>query len=1121
MAYTGSNDAKPCWLEKTFRICAFLRACCLVALLVVSAGFSAMVRAQSAIEPLQLGHALEAKLTGGEAREYSIAVSESQFLCVTIEPKLFNSVIRMTLFDPAGNQVAETVGLVPAVPMYLIAKSAGTFRLEIALPPGADAETYSLVLNELHDATDQDRTRAAAGNTFMEAYRKDNNRREKLPDAVAQRYAEALSLFREAVDEESQAAVLFFLSWRFFRAKEFRSCADYARRAQELWASLNQDANQLGPLDRLRVCALSLGLTDEALDAINKSLVLLRSSGDVAGEARALSDRGDVYGMQGELQDALTDKQQALSLLRQTGSQPDEYMILLEIGGIEGDIGETDQAIYFTEQALNLVRSRNDREAEPGVLAAVANLYAGEGDLQTALRYYQNAVQASQGDAFCEAWTKLRLADFYSVQQEYEKALQLYTSVLPYFHQNHRPAFEAGTLLGMALVLHKQGKLDEALADLQQALALKRPFPGPSSDILRELGAVYQDKGDNAKALEFYRQVLNDSRAKKSLMSESMDLYGIAQAEHALHQDRDARRDIEAALGIFESVRAGFLAPERRSSFFAQGQDGYEFYIRLLMDMHAQQPHAGFDAAAFQASERARARSLLDMLLEAHADIHEGVDPALLRRARLVEQRLRRRSQYQFELLSGNHTAEQAESVAHELQNLNADYEEIEGQIRASSPRFASLQYPEPLSLKKVQESVLDSDTLLLEYSLGDDRSYVWAVSPDGLASFVLPPRTQIEAAARAVYTLLTARNQHPRHERELHREARLARARAEYPAAASRLSTMILGPVQSLLAGKRRVVVVADGVLQYIPFAALPVPAAHKTSRKAAVPLVVKSEVVTAPSASTIAVLRRELAGRRPAPKMVAVIADPIYDRSDPRISAAGDPVQTSYNGAAASAGERHVTFALERSWDDVTSGNENGWKMSRLPFSRREAAAIIAAAPPGSSFEALDFRADRDTATSPQLAQYRFIHFATHGMLDSHTPALSGLVFSLVDEKGRPKDGFLRLWDIYNLHLPAELVVLSSCQTGLGKEIAGEGLVGLTRGFFYAGAARVIASLWKVDDLATAELMARLYDGMLHKGLSPAAALRSAQIAVWKQKRWEGDPYFWAAFEIQGEWN
>ena len=166
-----------------------------------------------------------------------------------------------------------------------------------------------------------------------------------------------------------------------------------------------------------------------------------------------------------------------------------------------------------------------------------------------------------------------------------------------------------------------------------------------------------------------------------------------------------------------------------------------------------------------------------------------------------------------------------------------------------------------------------------------------------------------------------------------------------------------------------------------------------------------------------------------------------------------------------------------------------------------------------------ALDFKASVQTATDPELAHYRIIHFATHGLLNSEHPELSGLVLSLVDQQGRPQDGFLQLQDIYNLNLPADLVVLSACETALGKEIRGEGLMGMTRGFMYAGASRVIASLWKVDDVATAALMERLYHGMLTEGLQPAAALRQSQIEMWKQKRWDS-PYYWAAFVIQGEW-
>jgi CHAT domain-containing protein len=506
----------------------------------------------------------------------------------------------------------------------------------------------------------------------------------------------------------------------------------------------------------------------------------------------------------------------------------------------------------------------------------------------------------------------------------------------------------------------------------------------------------------------------------------------------------------------------------------------------------------------------------LDMLAEAHADIHRGADLKLLDQERRLEQRLRARSEYQVQLLTSPHTPQQAEAVARELQTLTAEYDETEAQIRAASPHYAALTQPVPLDLEQIQDQVLDSDTLLLEYALGEDRSYLWAVTSATLTSFVLPGRAKIDRAARRVYDLLTAQNSHPKGEGELQREARIAGVRAEYPAATARLSEMVLGPAASLL-GHKRLLIVSDGALQYVPFAVLPMPRQEKAGGPSQ-PLVVESEIVSAPSASTLAVLRRDLSGRQPARKAVAVLADPVFDEQDPRVTARRQVSQVRHVGGMTSH-NRDLPMDLKRSWTEVGS-TEGGLKIPRLPFSRREAEAIIAAAPPGDRLEAVDFQASRITATSAELAQYRIVHFATHGVLDSRTPALSGIILSLVDQQGRPQDGFLRLWDIYNLHLPADLVVLSACQTALGKEVKGEGVVGLIRGFMYAGAPRVIASLWQVDDVATAELMSQFYQGILKENLSPAAALRAAQVHMWRQKRWHADPYFWGAFQLQGEW-
>jgi len=215
-----------------------------------------------------------------------------------------------------------------------------------------------------------------------------------------------------------------------------------------------------------------------------------------------------------------------------------------------------------------------------------------------------------------------------------------------------------------------------------------------------------------------------------------------------------------------------------------------------------------------------------------------------------------------------------------------------------------------------------------------------------------------------------------------------------------------------------------------------------------------------------------------------------------------------------AALAGSTGDGATLTRALDDTGIGT-----IAPLFFSRAEARSIVRVAPKGQAKAALGFEASRTTVMSPELGRYQIIHFATHSILNFKNPQVSGLVLSMVDEQGRPQNGYLQLHEIYNLNLPAELVVLSACQTGTGKLIRGEGLIALTRGFMYAGATRIVASLWKVDDAATAELMSRFYKEMFINGKRPAAALRDAQISLSKEIRWKS-PYHWAGFVLQGEW-
>jgi CHAT domain-containing protein/Tfp pilus assembly protein PilF len=679
-------------------------------------------------------------------------------------------------------------------------------------------------------------------------------------------------------------------------------------------------------------------------------------------------------------------------------------------------------------------------------------------------------------------------------EQYYARALAIQEKLAP-------NGLDAAVTLGnLAIVFKDRGELakaedyDRRAAAITEAVA---PRSRVASDVLMALGDIVRERGDLPQAEQIYRRALAirevvcpDSMAHAETLAALSALLRRTQrleaAEPLIEQAVVALEQQAARLGGAGEVRAGFRAAHL---------EYYTDYIDLLLER--KQPER-----AFEVLERSRAQTLLEMLAEARVDVRGGIDPQLLERARSLQGALGAASERRLRLLGRAHAEAQLAENDKKIADLMAQVQQIEGEIRSAAPAYASLVQPQPMALAEIQR-LLDPETLLLEYKLGASGSSVWAVSSEAVLYSELPKQADIDGLALRFRRALTARGTAVRGESAVARRARLRRAEEDLPVAAAALAQAVLGPVARQL-GARRLVIVADGVLQYVPFSALPVPGATAS------PLILEHEVVHLPSASVLALLRREAAGRKAPLKAVAVLADPVFDAADARVHTPG----AASPSAAPPPPER-----LTRSAEDVGLTSGQTLRLPRLAHSRDEAQAIVAVVPPGQVRSALDFEASRAAAMSPQLADYRIVHFATHGLLNSEHPELSGLVFSLVDQKGAAQDGFLELQDVYNMSLPVDMVVLSACASGLGKEIDGEGIIGLTRGFMYAGATRVVASLWNVDDLATAELMRRFYDAMQQQGLPPSAALRQAQTGMWRTGRWRA-PYYWAAFQLQGEW-
>jgi len=1032
--------------------------------------------------------------------------------------------------------------------LSFVTRLRGTYQLEVSARGSAvPAGRYQIRIENQGVATAADQVRAVAERAFAEA---EQLRVEKSDEALMRnalrKYDEALTYRRTLRDAAGEADTLNSIGIVHFNLLDKEKAYSYLEQALPLWRSAGDLQGEANTLNNIGQLYASL---EKAVDYHSRALQLWLTIADHRGEALTLFYMADAYSRLQNKEKTLDCFERALKVWRDIKDRVGETHTLFYQAQFYGWLGETQKSRDIYEQVIQRYRSLRFGERQVSSLLRIGETYYAEGEFQRALDYYDRALQLSRGTGQAEAYALYDIGVTYSALGERQQALDYLNQALPLwgFNQNG----EAYTLEHSGRIYASFGERQKALDYYNRALSLMRNSGDRHGEIyilndmglaqalmgsderaidyynhalelsravvnrnaeahtLSNLARVYESARGKPKALDYYTEALNIFRAVSNRGGEANARYDIARVERDRGNINEARANLEETLSIVESLRTKISSEELRSSYFATVQKYYELYIDLLMQQHKQRPSEGLETVAFQTNERAHARTLLEFLAEARIDVRQGVDARLLGRERTLKQVLQGKAESQMRLLSGNHTDEQAKAAAQDVEAIATEYQAVQAQIRATSPRYSSLTQPAPLSLREIQEQALDSSTLLLEYEFGDQRSFLWAVTPNSINGYELPKRTEIETIARRLYDLLTVRNRRPPKETTRQWRARLSQAEAEYTETADRLSQMLLGPVAALLESKR-IVVVSDGALQYLPFAALPDPIALNDGEDRSQPLVVEHEIVNLPSASVLALLRRETAGRKPAPRAVAVLADPVFDQDDPRVKLGQG--QTAKNKKQSLHGD------LERAVRDVGLRSERG-TLSRLPFTREEAETILAAVTAAEGMKAVDFEANLAVAKSAELGQYRVVHFATHGLLNTEHPMLSGIVLSLVNQQGQQQDGFLRMNEIYNLDLPVELVVLSACQTGLGKEVRGEGLLGLTRGFMYAGSKRVIASLWKVSDEATSELMKRFYREMLVNGKTPAAALRTSQVEMWQQEQWRS-PYFWSAFVLQGEY-
>jgi CHAT domain-containing protein/tetratricopeptide (TPR) repeat protein len=1104
---------------------------------------------------LELAKPIGREITGGDVHAYNLALKVDEYVHLDVDQRGID--LALWIFDPAGKKISESdafrVGEIEAI--GLLAEMWGVYRVEVHTSfPKGPAGRYEIKVKELRRGTERDKISNRAGTLIEKAFEFERKQNHEGWRKAVEKYEEALPLFQSIDDKAWEANTLYLMAGVYVHLTEKQKAFDFANRAVSLAETVVRDASDEKRSNALKLHAWALdslgtahhefGDRKKAVEIFTQALSIRKQANDRPGTIVGLNNLAIVYQSMGEPRKALEFLTEISELLKGIGDRAKESSFLNNICVVYENIAEYKKALEFCNQALSIRRELNDERGTAPVLNSMANAYGDLGHYEHALDLYtqSQAIYEKFGSDSGQAIEFNNLGWLYASLGNYEKAIELYNKSLEIFRKQGNQFRQGTTLSNIAANYADSGNFKKALEFNEEALKIriassdsegqavtynniascyshldekqkaleyfKRSIdiqrtrnPRQLASALRNMGGVYREVGENQKATECLNEALEITRRIGDRSGEAGTLSLLAQVERDQSKFLDAKLHIEAALASVESLRVSLKDRKLRTSFFASVRKYHEVYIDVLMRLHKEDPTGGFDVAALKASENARARSLLESLIEASAEIGQGVEPALVARERTLRQLISDKAELQLRLLSGSHTEEQTTSMSKDLDALTTEYDQVQTQIRQSSPRYTALIQPVSLNLREIQSRLLDQDTVLLEYALGEEKSYMFLVSSTSLKTFELPARDEIEKASRSVYDSVTASDPVVPDETLGQRNKRLDQANSSYNASAASLSRMVLGPPASELKNKR-LLIVSDGILQYIPFAALPDPASQMQ------PLIASHEVINLPSASVLGVLRSETKDRRAATKTIAVFADPVFGAQDSRIGSMSKnpPVDNP---------------ALEQAKDVKRSAEESGLNgFPRLRFSRQEADQIIKLVPGNNSMEALDFAANKSLATSADLKQYRIVHFATHGLINSRHADLSGIVLSLVDQEGKPQNGFLRLYDIYNMNLSAELVVLSACQTALGKDIKGEGLVGMTRAFMYAGASRIVASLWRTEDRATAVLMNRFYESMLAgKGMSPAAALRKAQLSMWQDKRWK-QPRYWAAFTLQGEW-
>ncbi|MEM9290661.1 MAG: CHAT domain-containing tetratricopeptide repeat protein [Acidobacteriota bacterium] len=984
---------------------------------------------------------VQQRIPRGKTHRYSLFVSTDSYLRLAVRGR--GAQLQVSVRDGDGRELGKSFGSGPVHTVELLLQREAELLVEVRhLGDGEAIGGYDLqsLLAESPEPYQRLRARAAAdehrGQRALELDLEElsgdgYDGQQEVLRAAAISLGQALRGWRQAGDREGVARSRLGRGEALMGLGDTVGAARSLQAAGETFADLGLGLNRAAADDLLAQALLQLGKPQESRQLLDRAVAHRHGAGWVLAASRSGLARAELDRRQGRWESAEAGFRQVLRWLEGRSDPELESEVLHRWGALLREVGRGDEARTALRRALALRRQQSDEKKVAESLELLGLVALEDGRPSLAFFYLRSALDA--------------------------------------YGQRRDLLGRVASLDGLGLVYHRLGAEEEALEAHFRAHRLLDSMPpggfgggglgGAAQRVSRHahwtalrarthhnLGWQLFLHGRPAEALELHFEALSLFQQEGDRDGEAAALLGLARCHRSLGQRVEARRLLGLAIDRIEGDPPSMRDLSLGAFYLARHQDHYRELVELLMQ-ESREGARGAAAEALEVAERARGRSLLHTLAAA-VRVHPG---GAARERQLLRQLDRELSTLPAESLE-RQTPENRARLARLVAELRV--------LRASEGN--EIAAPSSLSLDQMMRQVLDEQTALLFFHLAPERSYLWVVDSAGLEVHELPGAEKIGHLARQLHQALA------RGDREL--QAVRARHRLED------LGSILL----PRFLPRHRLLVVADGPLHYVPFAALLRRGASGQARY----LVEDHEIVHMASVSALARVRRP---GIPGPGAALVVADPVVSADDPRLP--------------------HRPKGLR--------------PLPRLLHSRQEAQQVLAAAGRGDVL--LGFEARPRALLRMPLEGYRYLHFAVHGELEEELPDLSRLVFSRFDPSGRELHlSSLYAHEVYQLRLQADLVVLSACRTALGQEVHGEGLVGLTRAFFAAGASAVMVSLWDLDDRAAAQVMANFYPALVEPDLGASGALRKAQLALLRDSGGAfADPYYWAAFQVQGRWS